>query len=81
MPEPSRKRCSAPRFYPRKAYLSRDYYVLVVWPEGNRQKVGCFANRQDAALWVQHSAGAWLATWRRMAKARPAPSESLAASL
>ena len=67
-PETARKRSGAPRFYPRKTYLARDYYVLVVWPEGSRQRVDCFSNRQDAAIWVKRSASEWLAALRKVPK-------------
>jgi hypothetical protein len=51
----------APLFLPRKGVLSRDYYVLVIWPDGRRTKIGRFFQRTDAAQWIAHTSKEWLA--------------------
>src|SRR5580692_7895322 len=51
----------APLFLPRKGVLSREYHVLVIWPDGRRTKVGRFFQRTDAAQWVAQTSKEWLA--------------------
>jgi hypothetical protein len=49
-----------PAFLARKGVLSREYHVLVVWPDGRRTKVGRFFRRMDAAHWIAQKSRAWL---------------------
>ena len=51
----------APLFLARKGVLSRDYHVLVIWPDGRRTKVGRFLQRTDAAQWIAQTSKEWLA--------------------
>ena len=43
------------------------YYVLVTWPNGMKQQVYDFADREDAQFWIEHDTDAWLARhpWRK----------------
>jgi len=50
-----------PKFLPRKGVLSREYHVLVVWPDGRRTKTGRFFQRTDAAQWIAQKSQEWLA--------------------
>jgi hypothetical protein len=50
-----------PKFLPRKGVLSREYHVLVIWPDGRRTKVGRFFQRTDAAQWIARKSKEWLA--------------------
>ncbi len=53
----------APVFTPRKGVLVREYHVLVVWPDGRREKVGLFPRKPDAARWIKQKSAEWLAQY------------------
>lgn len=59
--DPSVRDACAPTFAPRKGVLSREYHVLVVWPDGRRMKVGQFLRKPDAARWIERKSSEWLA--------------------
>jgi len=59
--EGSRPARGTPKFKPRKGVLSREYYVLVEWPDGRRTKVGRFSRKPDAARWIARNSSDWLA--------------------
>jgi hypothetical protein len=44
--------------------MMREYHVLVVWPDGRREKVGRFGRRLSAARWIEEKAADWLAQYR-----------------
>jgi hypothetical protein len=49
-----------PTFLPRKGVLMRQYHVLVLWPDGRRERVGRFCRRPDAARWIREKSAKWL---------------------
>jgi hypothetical protein len=53
-----------PRFAARKSIMLREYHVLVVWPDGRREKVGRFGRRLSAARWIEEKSADWLAQYR-----------------
>jgi hypothetical protein len=53
-----------PKFVARKGVLLRVYHVLVIWPDGRREKVGCFGRRLGAARWIEEKSADWLAHYR-----------------
>jgi hypothetical protein len=53
----------APVFAPRKGVLVREYHVLVIWPDGRRDKVGQFPRKPDAARWIKNNSVEWLAQY------------------
>lgn len=53
-----------PKFTPRKGVLSREYHVLVIWPDGHRLKVGRFPRKPDAARWIERKSSEWLVEQR-----------------
>lgn len=64
--ESRERRCDSdrPRFAARKSIMMREYHVLVVWPDGRREKVGRFGRRLSAARWIEEKAADWLAQYR-----------------
>jgi hypothetical protein len=56
----------APVFLPRKGVLSREYHVLVIWPDGRRTRIGRFFQRAEAAQWIAQTSTEWLAQHFKM---------------
>lgn len=53
-----------PIFLARKSIMRREYHVLVIWPDGRREKVGRFVRRLSAARWIEEKSAEWLANSR-----------------
>lgn len=58
-----------PKFAARKSIMLREYHVLVIWPDGCREKIGRFGRRLSAARCIVENSADWLARRR--------PAESL----
>jgi hypothetical protein len=54
-----------PTMTPRPLSFFSDWYVEVVWPDGDKQKVTGFESEAHARGWIEHESKAWLARARR----------------
>ena len=53
-----------PKFAARKSIMMREYHVLVIWPDGRREKIGRFGRRLSAARWIEEKSADWLERFR-----------------
>jgi len=50
-----------PKMEPKRLGIFSDWYVLVTWPNGDKQKVPGFTSEEHARGWIEHDAKTWVA--------------------
>lgn len=61
MSDAPRNTAVVPRMEPRAVGFFSDWYVLVTWPNGEKQKVAGFTSEAHARGWIEHDSKTWLA--------------------
>ena len=51
-----------PKMEPRQLGFFSEWFVLITWPDGRKQRVDGFSTEAHARGWMEHESAAWLAS-------------------
>jgi hypothetical protein len=49
-----------PTFEVRKTADGMEFYILIVWPNGDLDRINFFRNREEAERWIEQESAAWV---------------------